>query len=152
MRYVEHVIQPGETLRHFTTISWVTYVPGALLLFAALALFIMFPRSSEWHVLAVVFAILAALAGVSLNVRAWFRRWTTEVAVTNHRIIYKTGFIGRSTFEIALDKVESVDVDQSILGRLFDYGEITIQGVGEGYKRLPEIDRPLEFRNHVTAA
>jgi hypothetical protein len=50
-----------------------------------------------------------------------------------------------------MEKVESVDVEQTILGRFFDYGDITIRGTGESGERLRMIDRPLEFRNHVTA-
>jgi uncharacterized membrane protein YdbT with pleckstrin-like domain len=50
-----------------------------------------------------------------------------------------------------MDKVESVDVDQSIMGRLLNYGDVTIHGTGEGWEPLDRIDAPLEFRNHVTA-
>ena len=104
--------------------------------------------SAFWDWVAGILGIIAAF----LLVPEWFTWWTTEIAVTNRRIIFKQGFIRRSTMDMHMDKVESVDVNQSILGRIFNYGEITIQGVGEGYKRLPEIDRPLEFRSHVTAA
>ena len=50
-----------------------------------------------------------------------------------------------------LDKVESVDVDQSIAGRIFGWGDVTIRGVGEGAERIRMIGAPLEFRNHITA-
>jgi uncharacterized membrane protein YdbT with pleckstrin-like domain len=50
-----------------------------------------------------------------------------------------------------LDKVESVEVEQSVLGRLLNYGDITIRGTGETMERAEMIDRPIEFRNHVTA-
>ncbi|MGA9197580.1 MAG: PH domain-containing protein, partial [Pseudolabrys sp.] len=50
-----------------------------------------------------------------------------------------------------MDKVESVDVDQSILGRMLNYGDITIRGTGVGIEPLSNIDAPLEFRNQVTA-
>ena len=61
-----------------------------------------------------------------------------------------TGFIKRQTFEMSLDKVESVDVNQSVLGRLMDYGDLTIQGVGEGTRTITTITSPLEFRNAIT--
>ena len=83
--------------------------------------------------------------------RAWFRRWTTEIAVTSRRIIRKQGFIWRKTKEIALDKVESVDVDQSIPGRIFDYGDVLVHGTGQAIEELKLIASPIEFRNHVTA-
>ena len=66
------------------------------------------------------------------------------------RNTHETGFIKRQTFEMSLDKVESVDVNQSILGRLMDYGDLTIQGVGEGTRTITTITSPLEFRNAVT--
>ena len=64
---------------------------------------------------------------VVLFVYAWFIRWITEIAVTDQRVIYKRGFICRQTAEMNMDKVESVDVDQSILGRLLDYGTIHVE-------------------------
>jgi uncharacterized membrane protein YdbT with pleckstrin-like domain len=67
------------------------------------------------------------------------------------RVVHKTGFIKRRTFEMALDKVESVDVNQSIMGRLFNYGDVTIMGVGEGKETIRTIASPLEFRSHITA-
>jgi uncharacterized membrane protein YdbT with pleckstrin-like domain len=70
--------------------------------------------------------------------------------VTNRRIIYKTGFIRRQTNEMHMDKVESVRVDQSVLGRILDYGNVNILGTGEGFEPLWSIDAPLELRNHIT--
>ena len=65
-------------------------------------------------------AAIAAIAALYKTITAWFHRWTTETDVTNLRVIHKTGFIKRQTFEMSLDKVESVDVNQSILGRIFE--------------------------------
>jgi uncharacterized membrane protein YdbT with pleckstrin-like domain len=155
MRYVDHVLQPGETIRHVTTVSWVGYLPGLFLWLVALVLLIFiapWSQASAGLALAGWIAVAAAIVvGAVLLIRHWWRRWTTEVAVTDRRIISKTGFINRHTVEMHMDKVESVDVDQTILGRLFNYGDITIRGTGETLERLSSIDRPLEFRNHVTA-
>ncbi len=71
--------------------------------------------------------------------------------MTNRRIIWKRGFINRRTVEMNMDKVASVDVIQSILGRVFNYGDIIIRGPGVTAEPLRGIDRPLELRNHVTA-
>src|SRR5690349_6262802 len=81
--------------------------------------------------------------GLYWTATAWFHRWTTETDITNMRVVHKTGFIKRRTFEMSLDKVESVDVNQSILGRLMNYGDITIQGVGEGTQTISTITSPL---------
>jgi uncharacterized membrane protein YdbT with pleckstrin-like domain len=92
-----------------------------------------------------------AIVALYWTVKAWFHRWTTETDVTNLRVVHKTGFIKRRTFEMALDKVESVDVNQSILGRLLDFGDVTILGVGEGKETISTIASPLAFRNSITA-
>jgi uncharacterized membrane protein YdbT with pleckstrin-like domain len=65
--------------------------------------------------------------------------------------VHKQGFIRRETFEMSLDKVESVDVDQSIFGRIFNYGNVVVRGVGEGAKKIKTIASPLAFRNSITA-
>jgi uncharacterized membrane protein YdbT with pleckstrin-like domain len=82
---------------------------------------------------------------------AWFRRWTTEIAVTDRRVILKRGFIRRATMEMNLAKVESVDVDQTLSGRLFNYGNVTIRGTGSSFEILRTIDAPLKLRSTVTA-
>jgi uncharacterized membrane protein YdbT with pleckstrin-like domain len=99
-----------------------------------------------WIVAALAFAIAAILA-----LRAWFIRWTTEIAVTNLRVIYAQGFVQRRSVEIHMDKVESVDVDQSVLGRVLDYGTVTVRGTGATLEPFRDIDRPIDFRNQVVA-
>ncbi len=96
-------------------------------------------------------AAVVAVAALYWTAAAWFHRWTTETDVTNFRVVHKTGFIKRRTFEMSLDKVESVDVNQSIAGRLLNYGDVTIRGVGEGIEIIKTIASPLSFRNSITA-
>ncbi|CAI1715215.1 Bacterial membrane flanked domain [Serratia quinivorans] len=74
---------------------------------------------------------------------------TTELALTNKRIIAKFGFIRRSTVELRLEKVESIGVDQSILGRILGYGTIVVKGTGGTATPIPSISKPLEFRRVV---
>jgi uncharacterized membrane protein YdbT with pleckstrin-like domain len=149
------VLQPGETIRGVTSVSWVGYIPGLVLwIIAILLLFFIAPWSQGSAAIALagwVGVAAAFVVGAVLLIKHWWHRWTTEVAVTDRRVIYKTGFIKRRTVEMHMDKVESVDVDQTILGRILDYGDITIRGTGETLETLPMIDHPLEFRNHVTA-
>jgi uncharacterized membrane protein YdbT with pleckstrin-like domain len=94
---------------------------------------------------------IVAIFALYKTVTAWFHRWTTETDVTNLRVVHKEGFISRETFEMSLDKVESVDVNQSILGRIMNYGDVTILGVGEGKETISTIASPLAFRNSITA-
>lgn len=150
MSYVDKILQTGETVKHRGRIHWIVYMPGLILAALALAAYLLGGRAvpDPWP-LAVAVAI--AIIALYLLLGAWFVRWTTELAITDRRIIFKRGFIRRHTIEMNMDKVESVDVDQTILGRMFDYGDITVRGVGTGLEPLRDIIDPLTFRNQVTA-
>jgi uncharacterized membrane protein YdbT with pleckstrin-like domain len=149
MRYIDEILQPGETLAYSGRLHWIVYVPAVFLLLLALAALTRVDNSTGWLWLSIA-GLFAAAGGIMLF-KAWFHRWTTEIDVTDRRVVYKHGFINRHTVEMNMDKVESVDVDQSILGRLLDYGDITIRGTGETWETLKMIGAPLKFRNHVTA-
>ena len=151
MPYVDRVLQEGESVRHIARISWVTYLPGLFLWAVAGVLAGLLPSAPALHFLVLTVAAIVFIIGTILLARAWFHRVTTEIAVTDRRIIYKRGFVRRYTVEMHMDKVESVDVDQSILGRLLDYGDVIIHGTGMGIEPLDNIDHPLELRNHITA-
>ena len=73
-------------------------------------------------------------------------RWSSEFVITNRRIIIKTGFIARRTFEMNLSKIESVNVDQSFFGRILGFGSMTIIGTGGTRESFRNIRKPLEFR------
>jgi uncharacterized membrane protein YdbT with pleckstrin-like domain len=152
-RYIDDILQPGEKVLYSTNAHWVLYLPAIGAWIVALILLILW-RSAvtpglemTWLVLAAAAALVAAIA----TVKTWFDRWITETDVTNLRVVHKKGFVKRETFEMSLDKVESVDVSQTVLGRILDYGNVTILGVGEGKKTIKTIASPLDFRNHITA-
>jgi uncharacterized membrane protein YdbT with pleckstrin-like domain len=147
MSYLDSVLQPGEKILHRTTVSWTLFIPGIALLILAIIAYSALP-SGLW---ANAVLIIIGLPALFLLARAWFTRWTTEIAVTNSRVILKRGFIRRHTIEMNMDKVESVDVDQSLLGRIFNYGNITVRGTGSSFEPLKMIDHPLRFRSQVTA-
>ncbi|MBT9162484.1 MAG: hypothetical protein DDT27_01042 [Dehalococcoidia bacterium] len=71
---------------------------------------------------------------------------TTELAFTNKRVIAKFGFISRQTVELNLDKVESLQVNQGILGRIFNFGTLVISGAGNPQAPIPGISNPMTFR------
>ena len=73
-------------------------------------------------------------------------RWTSEFAITNKRVIMKVGLIRRKALEMNLSKIESVNVDQTILGRILGYGTITIIGTGGTRESFARISKPMEFR------
>ena len=152
-RYIDDILQPGEKVLYSTNAHWIFYLPAIAAWLVALILYIIARNTvgpgleTMWLVLAAAAALVAALA----TAKAWFHVWTTETDVTNLRVVHKTGFVKRRTFEMSLDKVESVDVNQSILGRILNYGDVTVRGVGEGLETIKTIASPLDFRNHITA-
>jgi uncharacterized membrane protein YdbT with pleckstrin-like domain len=153
-RYIDDILQPGEKVLYSTNAHWIFFLPAIGLWIVAgvfLALSGMVPAGSPLMLVCWAMAVIVALIALYKTGTAWFGRWTTETDVTNLRVVHKTGFISRKTFEMSLDKVESVDVNQSILGRLFDYGDVTIMGVGEGKETITTIASPLAFRNSITA-
>src|SRR6202035_1522264 len=133
-RYIDDILQPGEKVLYSTNAHWVFYLPAVAAWTVAIALLVVSRMiASETAVLVCLsLAAISAIVALYKMLTAWFHRWTTETDVTNLRVVHKTGFIKRRTFEMSLDKVESVDVNQSILGRIFNYGNVTILGVGEG--------------------
>jgi len=151
-RYIDEILQPGEKVLYSTNAHWMFYLP-ALAAWTVAIVFLVLSRMVTVDALMLVclaVAAIAALAALFLTAKAWFHRWTTETDVTNMRVVHKTGFIQRRTFEMSLDKVESVDVNQSILGRIMNYGDVTIMGVGEGKETISTIASPLAFRNAIT--
>jgi uncharacterized membrane protein YdbT with pleckstrin-like domain len=152
-RYIDEILQPGEKVLYSTNAHWIFYLPAIGFWIAALILLILSRMTTTpgLILLCLSAAAVVALAALYWTVKAWFHRWTTETDVTNLRVVHKTGFIQRRTFEMPLDKVESVDVNQSILGRILNYGDVTILGVGEGKETISTIASPLAFRSHITA-
>ena len=161
MSYYEKVLLPDESLRAVGTVHWVVYlrawillVPGLLAAAAYLSLRApaAAPAADAWQALAA--AALAAVLLVTGFLRlfsAWVRRTTTEIAITDRRIIFKEGFIRRRTMEMNMNKVETVDVVQSIAGRLLNYGTIIIRGSGSSYEPLRLINNPIIIRTAIVA-
>jgi uncharacterized membrane protein YdbT with pleckstrin-like domain len=152
-RYIDEILQPGEKVLYSTNAHWMFYLPAIAAWILALILVLLSRTTITEGVvlLCLSAAAVVAIAALYWTAQAWFHRWTTETDVTNLRVVHKAGFIKRRTFEMSLDKVESVDVNQSILGRIMNYGDVTVRGVGEGAETIRTIASPLDFRNHITA-
>lgn len=149
MSYVNSVLQPGETLQARSTLHWLVYGRALIMLVAAIAFFIASRRASAQDDIFLWISVFFAVGAIVFFVPAWLRRLGTEIAVTDRRIILKHGLIQRHTIEVNMDKVESVDVDQSILGRIFDYGTVTVHGTGTGIEPLAGVSAPIALRNAV---
>jgi uncharacterized membrane protein YdbT with pleckstrin-like domain len=150
MSYVRSVLQPGEKIIAIGRLSWIVYHRAILLLIVGIILIVL--ERIFWGETVVI--LITALFGVltlAAAFQGWFQRWITEIAVTDRRVIYKRGFINRHTIEMNMDKVATVDVDQSVLGRLLNYGTVTVQGTGMSFEPLRRIEAPLALRNAIIA-
>lgn len=112
-------------------------------------------RISLWSMFPLIFfgvILTPVVIGLVLLVIAYIRYKTTELAITNKRVVVKTGLISRNIIEINIAKVESVEVAQSVLGRLFDFGSLSISGTGFNQAPIPNISDPMGFRKALTQA
>lgn len=150
MAYAEKVLQPDEQILHRSQVSWLIYVPAVAWLLAAVAIFVAQAvlQAFDWLNYA---AAIFALIGLMRLLGAAILRSSTEIAVTNKRLIYKVGFIRRYTIEMNLHQIESIEVHQSILGRIFDYGTVVVRGTGSGIEPMRRVEAPLALRSAVTA-
>ena len=151
MSYTQSVLQPGERIILMGRLHWITYWPSMLIVVLGVALVILLLWFGA-HGATITWAVLVlAVLFVLMFTYAWFTRWITEFAITDRRVISKRGFIMRNTAEMNMDKVESVKVDQSVLGRLLDYGTVTVVGTGQGLEPIKDVASPIAFRNAITA-
>lgn len=140
MGYIEQHLLPGERVIYKSKIHWVIFLEPAI--FMVIFLLAFFANSS---LIAGLFFWLTILVGIV----SFITYSSSEFGVTNKRVLIKTGFIRRHSIETLLTKVEGIIIDQSILGRIFGYGTIVINGVGGTKERFQTIDKPFEFRKIV---
>ena len=144
--YVDSVLIQGEEVLHRGKVSMLSMLPaficgGFLVLMGLVGLMTSISGGGFWFV----------LGGIWIGV-AYLRRITTELAVTNKRLIAKSGLVSRSTVELNLTKVESVRVEQTVLGRILGYGSIVVGGTGATHAPVPYIAEPMAFKQAVTTA
>ena len=121
--YVRDNLLPEEEIRYTAKLHWMMYVPHVIL--------------------------MVILVGFITILIPLIRQWTTEIVATNRRVIGKEGLISRRTVEMNLTKVETIGVDQGILGRIFNFGTIAVVGTGGTKETFRWIESPLEFRKAV---
>jgi uncharacterized membrane protein YdbT with pleckstrin-like domain len=131
MGYIEEILSPDERVLYKAKFHWLYTLSAVLALI-----------------------LLTPLFGLGLVIFFYMmiRKWTTEIGITTQKVIYKRGWVARKTDEISMQKVEEINLDQSILGRILGYGTVRIQGTGVGELVLPPIDDPLEFRREIGKA
>lgn len=150
MTYLDKILQPGEQVVATGRKHWIIYGPGAAVFVLAVVIGLVKSMFASAEIVIQFVALLVALIAIVLLAREWFEQWTTEIVVTSKRVVYKRGFISRFTREMNMEKIESVAVDQTLLGRLLGYGTIDIRGTGAGLEQLRGIADPLKLRNAIT--
>jgi len=153
MSYAARVLQPGETIVYEARIHWIVYLGGILCVIAAvpLAIAAVVMDNDTLRLGLMGAAVLVLVLGLFQMLRAWLKVAGTEITVTSLRVIYKTGIISRNTLEMNLDKVESVLVQQSLVGRMLDFGTVIVRGVGAGLEPVDRVAAPLELHRHIGA-
>jgi hypothetical protein len=142
MGYVSDSLGPGEEIVHSAHLHWVVYArPITALLAAAVAA----------GFSAQVGGILGLAALVWLGI-AWILARSTELGVTTRKVVGKWGLVARSTIEQRLEKVDSISVDQGLLGRILNFGDVTVHGTGVNATPVRMIADPILFRRKVEHA
>ena len=129
MSYIDDSLVAGETIIHRAHVSW---------------------WSQFGLVLLGVLTLVAFGLGLIFLIWAWIKVRSTEIAITNRRVIAKFGFIKRHTVEINLNKGESLRVEQGFWGRILNFGTIFIGGTGHAMAPIKDIADPLVFRRKFT--
>ena len=142
--YVDSVLADGERIAYRAAIShwkfFLSYLVGSLFLLAALGAYVVIGDHAGASLAP---ATILLVIGLALILSAVIRRQTTELVLTDRRIITKRGLVSRDTVEMNLNKVESLHVNQGLLGRVLDYGDVTVVGTGASLEPLRGIARPL---------
>jgi len=159
LSYVEKHLISGETIQYQTKLHWIVMlghvaIAAVFELLAVTFLVAAFSRPARTNALpshSAVYlgALICFLVGAVLFCVGLLKRNVTEMAVTNKRVIVKTGLAERRTTEILLSRIESVVVDEPAMGRILGYGTVIVRGTGGTPEVFEKIYRPLEFREQV---
>ena len=145
--YTRITLQPNEKPRHKTTIHWMALmVPflGALFSLILIIPIALFASWKDYHFvwfLLVIPLLIVASAYVTLK--------TSELVITDRRVLIKVGFMQRRTFEMFISKIESVAIIQSVIGKMLNYGTVEIRGTGGSSESFATIVAPLRFRDAI---
>jgi hypothetical protein len=158
MSYVQSNLVSGEKVIYETRLHWIVMLghmtvgclllalPGTLLLYYASNQSGI--NTKELHLMEGGAAVLL-ISGVVVILAGLVRRNATEMAVTNRRLVIKTGLASRKTIEMLLNKVESIEVSETAAGRMLGYGTIVVIGTGGTPEPFHKVAHPLQFRSHV---
>ena len=148
--YVDRNLLSGEHVVYRTKLHWTKFVGPSLLMIlflgCAVGAFLLGQKGSPvLNYLGIAFLIAMLITAIPVMIVYW----TSEFAVTNKRVLIKVGFIQRTSFEVLLKQVESILVEQGIMGRMLGFGKIIVIGTGGSKEAFDYITNPLEFRKQV---
>jgi uncharacterized membrane protein YdbT with pleckstrin-like domain len=157
MSYVEKHLIDGETIIYETRLHWVALVVpillGMLFGLTGAAMFVLSARTtggksaaSQSMMIAGAAFLVVALVFIARGILV---RNATEMTVTNKRVFVKVGLAARRTIELLLSRVESIGVEESVMGRMLGYGTVIVHGTGGTPEIFNRIAHPLEFRTQV---
>lgn len=154
MKYIEENLLKDEKIIYATRPHWIVFARAGLTFFFCLFFFAIAPDMFAFAITKHftgngIIALVLFILSLAWGLQAYIYYQTSEFGVTNKRVLAKIGWIQRSSLEIMLTKVEGVFVDQSVMGRIFNFGIITIIGTGGTRDAIPFIPDPLHFRKNV---
>jgi uncharacterized membrane protein YdbT with pleckstrin-like domain len=150
MTYVDENLLPGERVVYRAHLHRIIYAAPAAAALVAIAAFAVAYAREDAMWLVWVGALLAVVAAAGA-LASFIKSSTSEFAVTNRRVVIKTGVVRRHTLELLLQKVEGIGVDQTVIGRLLNIGTIVVIGTGGSKEQFANIADPLKFRHEVQA-
>ncbi len=142
MSYIEKNLMNGESILYQGKLHWAIFLWPATWLAIAI---MFFGGGSQTAPAGGLFVLIAILTGIT----SFINYKTSEFGITNKRVIVKVGFIRRSSVEVLLNKVEGIQVNQGILGRILGFGSIVVGGTGGTKDPFHKISEPLEFRKQA---
>jgi hypothetical protein len=145
--YTAATLQPNERPLHQTHIHWIALSGAVIGAFLCLIVIVPIAMFASWRDF--YWAWLLVIIPVGILVSAAITVKTSELVITDRRVLIKVGFIQRHTFEMFISKIESVAVFQSMLGRLLNYGTVEIRGTGGSSESFATIAAPLPFRDAI---
>ncbi len=151
MGYVERHLLEGERVVYKTRLHWVLFLRPALVIIAgiALALVLRPVQDPPWIWMIGASVVVIGLAWALVH---YVELMTSEFAVTTSRLIMKVGLISRYTTELLLAKVESIGIQQGLIGRMLGFGDLIVTGTGGAREVFRRVRDPIGFRNHVQQA
>ena len=142
MGYIEANLLSDEHVVYTARLHWIIFLKPFALVFLGLIFLMIQP----------IIGAVVIIIGLAASVPPAVDYFSSEFGVTNKRVIIKVGFVRRRTLELLLRHVEAISVDQSVTGRILDFGSLTLTGTGGVKELFHNVRSPLEFRRRIQGA